>query len=888
MISASPSRYDGHVDLSRLNDSHTIMAELALGSDRVLDLGCATGALGVVLRERGSYVAGVELDPSAAEAARAVLDRVVVGDLESPEVLDTFDEGSFDTIIFGDVLEHLRDPLPPLARALSLLAPGGSVVASIPNVAHASVRLALLAGHFRYTPTGLLDQTHLRFFTRSAVQALFKEAGFTIVEWRRTTARVAETEVVFERSSVSRSFLDAIEGAPEALTYQFVVRATPTVDTPGVGADPGTSEVWAPAEMHEQLALEERRLTRSLLASVAELAAALPPVEPPGTRQSGVPDYICRPDAASDRLAYRQWIARKAHLEAADSASRREALRAYGSTPTISLLVPVFRPDLELLHRCVGSVKAQDYHAWELCLCDDGSDEPAVTELLASIAASDSRIRVTALPANGGISAATNSAASLATGEFIGLLDQDDELEPHVLSRCALIVLADPEVDVLYTDEDKLEDDERVEPYFKPDWCPDQLLSNMYMGHFTMIRRSLFDAVGGFRSEFDGSQDYDLALRSTEQAIRVAHLPEIGYHWRKTTGSTAEDYRAKPNADLAARHALEEALERRGVAGTVEAGLEPSTFRVRRAIIGTPLVSVIVPFHNSAELLRRCIASLHHTAGYDHWEALLVDNKSWEPETRAIVSRLAEDRRCRVVPYPEDFNWAALNNHAAQHAEGDHLLFLNVDVAAQQPGWMAAMLEHSQRSEVGAVGARLMYPDGRVQHAGVVTGLGGGVAGHAFCFQSGERPGYFCQDRIIRNWSAVTGACLMSSSKAFDAVGGFDSSLTIAYNDIDYCLRLRADGYLVVYTPFAELVHEESAARGRSSCELKETGIMFRRWANIIPGDPYFNRNLNARRYDFGLDIVREDEEADPWDKLRSEAESWWNRFGVESPSEKS
>jgi O-antigen biosynthesis protein len=455
------------------------------------------------------------------------------------------------------------------------------------------------------------------------------------------------------------------------------------------------------------------------------------------------------------------------------------------------------------------------------------------------------------------------------------------------LTSVALALACDPQIDVLYTDEDKIsEDGSRVEPFFKPDWCPDQLLSHMYMGHLLVIRRSLFEQLGGLRSAFDGSQDFDLALRATELARKIAHEPSVAYHWRKMPGSTAQSYQAKPEADQAARRALADALSRRREVATVETGAHESTFRVRRAIVGSPLVSIIIPFHDGAELLRRCLKSVRETAGYENWEAVLVDNLSWEPETRSILSRLEEDSRCRVVEYPHPFNWAALNNFAAQQARGEHLLFLNVDVEGNSHGWLAAMLEHSQRPEVGAVGARLLYPDGRVQHAGVIMGKGGGVAGHAFCFLPGVQPGYFGQDRLIRNYSAVTGACMMSSREAFAAVGGFDESLTVAYNDVDYCLRLGKMGLRTVYTPYAELVHEESAARGRASREFGETAIMFRRWEPLIRRDPFFNPNLNPLGHGFDLHHRRDEQGEDPWRTLALSAEKWLMESGRPSVCE--
>jgi len=618
-------------------------------------------------------------------------------------------------------------------------------------------------------------------------------------------------------------------------------------------------------------------LTRSLVRAVAELSRRVP-VEIP--RVDPICEYPYGPDALSDRAGYHQWLELTAGRREEARAANLDRLRQAADVPTISVVVPVYRPEPKLLEACVESVLNQDFPFWQLCLCDDASGDAATSAYLRRLAAADSRVAVTERPTNGGIAAATNSAAALATGAFLAFLDQDDELELGALADVALALLSDPEVDVLYTDQDKLElDGTRSEPFFKPDWSPDQLLSHMYLGHLMVIRRTLFEDVGGLRPEFDGSQDYDLALRATERARRVAHVPVVAYHWRKIPGSTAEDYRAKPRSDIAARAALTDALARASEVGTVESGHHEGTFRIRRKIRGEPLVSIIVPFHDGGELLRRCIVALQEHAGYENWEALLVDNLSWEPETRAVLNRLCQDPRCRVVPYPQPFNWARLNNFAAAHSKGDHLLFINADVEGRSDGWLRAMLEHSQRPDVGPVGARLLYPNGTVQHAGVVMGLGGGIAWHAFCFCPAEWPGYFGQAKLVRNYSAVTGACMMVKRTLFEEFGGFDERLIVAFNDVDFCLRLGEAGFRTVFTPFAELIHEESAARGRAAREPLETLLMLQRWEDRIRNDPYFNVNLDRRRSECALPTTLDD--SDPLQELLLMVDTWLRRAGT-------
>jgi len=338
---------------------------------------------------------------------------------------------------------------------------------------------------------------------------------------------------------------------------------------------------------------------------------------------------------------------------------------------------------------------------------------------------------------------------------------------------------------------------------------------------------------------------YDLALRATEGTGSVAHVPVVAYHRH-----TAPPHRGRGHAEAAAT-ALADALERRGVDASVEPGRVEGSLRARYRVRAQPLVSVIVPFRDGAGLLRRCVDSVR-TSGYDNYELVLVDNQSWEPETAALRRQLEGDERCRVIDDRRPFSWAAINNDAVEQADGDIVLFLNSDVEAHQPGWLEAMVEHAQRPEVGAVGARLLYPDGRIQHAGVVMGLGGSAAWHAFCLCPGDRPGYLGYAEMVRNYSAVTGAAMMVRTELFARLGGFDERFAVCFNDVDFCLRLGQAGYRVVYTPFAELVHHESSTRGLAVDE-RDVKEMMRQWLAVIRRDPFFNPNLDARRAEFAL-----------------------------------
>jgi len=566
-------------------------------------------------------------------------------------------------------------------------------------------------------------------------------------------------------------------------------------------------------------------------------------------------------DASGDDDGYAAFVASTA--PDIDALSRR--VEALIDPPAISIVIPVYKPDLEFLRRCVESVRAQVYTRWELCLCDDGSNDPALTAALAEFARSDDRIKVTALAANGGISAATNGALDLATGDYVAFMDQDDAMTVDALAEAAITIAEHGNVDIVYTDEDKIDEhDRRYAPFFKPDWSPDYLLTSMYVGHLSVVRRGLVEQVGRLRSAFDGSQDHDLMLRLTEQARTILHIHRVLYHWRAIEGSAATSSDAKPWAHEAGYRAVASALERRGETAEVLPGPFPGARRVRRSTANAPEVTAIIPFRDGADLLHRCLESLSDSGGYPRWNAVLIDNGSWEPETKALLRQLDGDDRFTVVRDDSPFNWSALNNRGAQLASGDLLLFMNNDVEGTSEGWLDAMVEHAIRPEVGAVGARLVYPDGTVQHAGLIIGMGG-IAGHAFRYCPPWYPGYFGMTRVTRNYTAVTGACMMVRRGVFDECEGFDEVLAVAYNDVDFCLRLRERGYLVVVTPYAELVHRESVTRGEGS-DTDEHVEMFKRWRKIYEvGDPYFNRNLSLAFSEFRLGAP---DEPPPWQRF--------------------
>jgi len=514
----------------------------------------------------------------------------------------------------------------------------------------------------------------------------------------------------------------------------------------------------------------------------------------------------------------------------------------------ISVLVPVYRPKLWYFRACVDSIRAQSYESWELCLCDDASGDPELSELLNEMAGEDRRIKVVHRRENGGISRATNDALAVAIGEFVALLDHDDVIQRDALAE--IVAAIDRDTDVLYTDEDKIRGGEKPletprlsNPHLKPDWAPELLLTYPYLGHFLVLRRALLQEIGGFRPDFDGSQDYDVMLRATEHARSVVHLPKVLYHWRAVEGSASDDATAKPWAHAASRRVLEDALQRRGVDAVVEDGYGPGWYDVRRPIKGSPSVTVIIPFRDEPAMTAQCLRSLAVAPGYENFEVVLVDNGSAEPETRALRDRW-QRQGIRIFDYPEPFNWSVMNNIAASRSDADLLLFMNNDIEARKPGWLHALVELAQRDDVGAVGARLLYPDGIIQHAGVTLGLGG-IAAHLFAGLPRGLVGYMSWDRVVRPCSAVTGACLMSRRSVFEELGGFDENLQVAFNDVDYCLRLKDAGYQVLYTPHAELIHHESASRGISGF-YHDIRQMLRKWdSERFLNDPLYNPNLS-------------------------------------------
>jgi O-antigen biosynthesis protein len=549
---------------------------------------------------------------------------------------------------------------------------------------------------------------------------------------------------------------------------------------------------------------------------------------------------------------YERWL----RLYDRPDAAARWALadRQMSRPPLISVLMPVYDPPANLLAAAMDSVKHQSYESWELCIADDGSASAEVRQLLRSEAAHDSRIKLTRLERNRGVAAASNAALALAQGHYVALLDHDDELAPHALAIVAGEIAASPETELLYSDEDKIDlNGRRYDPYFKPDWNPDLFYAQNYLNHLCVYRRSGVLALGGFREGLEGSQDYDLALRLIEHvpASRIRHVARVLYHWRAAEGSTARTASAKPLAHARSLKALREHFARLGVEAEVSSTLG-IYHRVRWPLPAEPpLVSLIIPTRNGVDMLRRCVEGIRHRTAYARWELIIIDNGSDEKETLDYLGQLASDSRIRVVEEDRPFNYASLNNRAATLARGSILGFLNNDLAVIGSDWLTEMVSQSLRDGIGAVGARLLYPDGLVQHAGVVLGIGG-VAGHLHRFARRDDGGHFGRAQLVQDFSAVTAACMLVPKPVFEMVGGFDATnLPVAFNDVDLCLRIADKGYRIVWTPHATLYHFESASRGYEDTPQKrarfrsECGYMRARWGDRLLNDPCFNPNLS-------------------------------------------
>lgn len=547
----------------------------------------------------------------------------------------------------------------------------------------------------------------------------------------------------------------------------------------------------------------------------------------------------------------------------------------FPDAPMFSIVIPVYKTPEKFLKEMLDSICQQTYGNWELCIADGSPAGESVEKILKKYAAADSRIRYKVLGENLGIAGNTNAAMEMATGEFIVLADHDDRLTPNALYECVKMLSKNPTCDVLYSDEDKLDMDGGAlfEPHFKPDFNQDLLCSVNYICHLFVVKRALVEAVGGFKEEFDGAQDYDFIFRCTEKAEKICHIPKVLYHWRCHQDSTASNPESKLYAFEAGARAIMAHYERVGItAKKVEKGVDYGIYHTTFEICGEPLVSVIIPNKDHTSDLDTCIRPILTRGTYKNLEFIVVENNSTAPETFAYYEKIQKEfQEVRVVHWKREFNYSAINNFGVSHAKGEYLLFLNNDIEQIADNFIEEMLGFCQREDVGAVGARLLYEDDTIQHAGVVVGFGG-IAGHTFIGLHKAEGSYFHRAMCAQDYSAVTAACMMSKKTVFEEVGGFTEELAVAFNDIDYCMKVRALKKLVVYAPYAVLHHYESKSRGLEDTPEKvarfnrEIAIFAKRWPDILKnGDPFYNPNLTLRKSNFSLRDLKKEKIGEPY-----------------------
>ena len=554
---------------------------------------------------------------------------------------------------------------------------------------------------------------------------------------------------------------------------------------------------------------------------------------------------------------YEAWFARH---KADKRVLRRQKHASFAQKPLISIVIPLYCTPLPYLKELIESVRRQSYENWQLCLADGSPDDKA-KEFLEKHYGREKRIVYQKLKENGGISANTNAAAELAKGEYLMFCDHDDTLEPDALYEIVKAI-NDTDADVVYTDEDKVSMDGQhyFDPNFKPDFNLFRLRENNYICHIFVVRKSLTDETGMLRSEFDGAQDFDFILRCCEKAKKITHIPKVLYHWRCHMDSTAADPSSKAYAYEAGRKAIREHYQRMGIDAKVDMTERPGWYRSHIKVQGNPMVSIIIPNKDHTDDLELCLFSMSRKSTYRNYEVLIVENNSEKEETFEYYKKLPERYpKVRVLTWEKEFNYSAINNFAAKKAQGEYLLFLNNDVEILTPDWIEEMLQNCQQENVAAVGAKLYYPDDTIQHAGVVLGLGG-IAGHIMCRASREDPGYFGRMISVQEISAVTAACMMVKKSEFDSVKGFDETFQVAFNDIDLCMKFRAAGKKIVFTPYAELYHYESKSRGLEDTPEKqfrfdkEVKRFQEKWAQQLEmGDPYYSPNLSVTEGDCSL-----------------------------------
>lgn len=1108
------NKYEFKLNTAEVNDSHMGLARRIHAGEKILELGCSSGYLSRFLKQDlGCRVVGVDIDRDALRDAAAYCDKAILADLDDPAWLEKIGWEKFDTILCADVLEHLKNPVALLASLKPFLNPKGRVLASIPNVAHASIRLELLQGHFDYERLGIMDDTHLHFYTLDGCVAMMMQAGFLCSDVAYSIHDIADE--VIDSSFQAMGMTISAQGrqrlhAPDATAFQYIIEAFPAAEAllkhkpPILSPKPLVSSGAFYSHKQEMIdglerqvklleterlrlvnennallvhnknhlsnidALNEKLLARerecdaekihnknheqnireferSVLALEREINAErihnknhennikafeqkvaaleqerdaekihnqnhLKNIQAFETKVAAleqerdaekihnqnhvnnihaleakvtVLEQACEAEKTHNQNHLRtiaEWVKtlrflderlfdftlhiealnlekQQLHVAVADAnaelqrwqthagnlraeadrleevlqrvhkkasyrairfikdspgaivntlkRSKRNALvggghssaaptienynghdytawlarygdvtsslkgldeqaKTWAVTPKIAILMPTYNTTPACLEEAIESVLAQVYPFWELCIADDASSEAHVKAIIQRYAAADCRIKTVFRTQNGHISVASNSALELVSADYVALMDHDDVLTPDALFWVAQTIHEYPEVQLIYSDEDKLNiQGERYGPYFKPDWNPELFMSHNFICHLGVYKTARIRELGGFDPAFDGAQDYNLALRYVAAIAdhEIKHIPRILYHWRAMPGSTANGIHEKPYAEPLIRKAVEQALTAKGVAAKVTAhALLPGALRVRYQLPKClPLVSIVIPTRNGFSLLKRCVESILTKTDYANIEIIIIDNGSDDWIAQRYLAYLEADERITVLRDDSPFNYAALNNKAVALAKGEIIALLNNDLEVINDDWLSEMVSYVLQPGVGAVGAKLYYPNDLIQHAGVIVGLGG-VAGHSHKHFPRDNAGYCGRLFLTQNLSAVTAACLVVKKTVFDQVGGFDAvNLSVAFNDVDFCLRIQEAGFWNVWTPYAELYHYESATRGYEDTPEKqarftrEIEYMKQRWGAALLKDPAYNPNLTLDREDFSF-----------------------------------
>jgi glycosyltransferase involved in cell wall biosynthesis len=833
----------------------------------VLDVGCASGMLVEALRDRDVDAWGVDISEWAIEQVPPALRPFCTVGSITDEL-----QGQYELITCSEVLEHLP---PALAES------------SVANLCrHADAVL------FSSTPSHFDEPTHLNvepgsywaqlFFRQGFVRDVDYDAAFLAphaVLFRRRQVDVEGLIADYERglSNIALQLGSHVEEAVAehdklAKRYNALAHEADNLREAIVGVEQRRSaETLAAFEMVRKYETSERHLAALVSIRDAEIGAMrstkifrytalLRRVYGRLRRHRAAPAPTSAPAHPPDGT-YDLWVEQFDTLDDATRAAIRDGVSRLGHQPKVSVIMPVFNPAPDFLRAAIDSVRGQLYPNWELCIADDCSPDGAVAEILAEYEAADPRIKVARRAENGHISATCNTALSLATGDWVTCLDHDDVLAEHALALAVTALADHPEAGIVYSDEDKLDGGgARQEPYFKPDFDPLLLLGQNFLNHVCLLRRDLVTEVGGYREGYEGSQDWDLVLRVTELLTpdRVVHVPHVLYHWRSHAGSTASSVSAKPYAVDAGRRAVIDHLARTGRSGRVTRIPKSGHNRVTWDVPDpAPLVSIIVPTRDGT-LLQRCIDSVLAFTTYPNFEVVVVDNSSRTLPTLEYLR--GNDDRVTVIRDERPFNYSAINNAAVRKTSGTMVCLLNDDTEIIAGDWLTELVGHVLQPGVGAAGAKLYYDDGRIQHAGVVLGMLG-VAGHSHRMFDRLSPGYFGRLQVAQNLSAVTAACVVVRREAWDQVGGLDEqNLPIAFNDVDFGLRLREAGWGVVWSPYAELFHHESVSRGpddtgpRATAFAHEFEYMQKRWGpRVLRNDPYYNPNLSLTAEDFSL-----------------------------------